>query len=62
MPIRRPRINVELDEAMLAKLEWVAGRRGLSAPAFLKRLLLSELEQHDDPPAGFGVGRDHDEE
>jgi hypothetical protein len=62
MPIRRPRINVELDEATLAKLEWVSGRQGQSSHAFAKALLLAALAKHDDPPPGFGRGLDHEDD
>jgi hypothetical protein len=55
-------VTLQVDAATKAKLHWVAGIRGRSAHGWLKSLLLAALAEHDDPPMGFGVPRDHDDE
>ena len=62
MRIKRRMVTVELDEKTKAKLEWVAGREGKSAHAWVKTIIERALSLRPDPPAGFGIRRVHDDD
>ena len=60
--LRRPKITIDLDDQTWAKLEWVSGRANKSRQAWLKALLIAGLAGEPDPPAGFGIPREQEDD
>lgn len=51
----RARVEIQLDEKQRAKLEWVAGRKGLTAHAYMRQLVTEALAKESNPPRGWWV-------